>query len=175
MDSLESPLMTHHILDDAVRSRTAVDTIVRPDAAEARSSTWRLVADAGPFLRHYGEMVLAMMVGMMFPGMPLRSLLVMAGFGGVVASGAFGSLVAMWLGMTASMVAWMRYRGHTWRQAAEMTVAMLAPALLLVALDRSLAGPSHLAMLLGMLGLMLYRHEEYGHGAAHATEEHHAH
>jgi hypothetical protein len=116
----------------------------------------------GQFLGHYLEMVLAMVAGMAAYGMLFRGSLLSRSYGDEVLMAAF---------MTAPMVAWMRYRGHSWRQAAEMTGAMLAPAAAVVLAaanqpavsDRALMLSSHAGMLVGMLLLMVVRRAEYAH------------
>src|SRR5579859_4391847 len=67
------------------------------------------------FVLHFGEMVLAMYVGMLIY-MPLESLLpaLLRGIG-------------MALFMVWPMVIWMRIRGHGWRHGFEMSLAMLVP------------------------------------------------
>ena len=119
------------------------------------------------FVRHYLEMVLAMAAGMAVYGMLFR---------GNLLSRSLTDEAMMGLFMTVPMVAWMRYRGHNWRQSAEMAVAMLAPAAAVVVVaaglpgvsDRAVMLGSHAAMLLGMLALMVARRSEYGHaGACH--------
>jgi flagellar biosynthetic protein FliP len=135
-------------------------------AAVPRPSRFSL----GRFVRHYLEMVLAMAVGMVVYGMLFR--------GGML-SRSYADQALMAAFMSAPMVAWMRHRGHSWRQAAEMVGAMLLPAAAVVAAaggqpavsDRALALASHAAMLVGMLGLMVVRRDEYGHaGACPRTE-----
>jgi hypothetical protein len=78
--------------------------------------------------------------------------------------------------MAAPMVAWMRYRGHPWRDGGEMTAAMVVPMLVLVApVELGVAVPglsegslmmlSHVAMIAGMVALMVCRFDRYAHGA----------
>jgi flagellar biosynthetic protein FliP len=80
--------------------------------------------------------------------------------------------------MSAPMVAWMRYRGHSWSDGLEMTAAMLVPMFALVLpvelgvaryvpglTQGSLPLLSHVAMIGGMAGLMLYRWDRYVHGS----------
>lgn len=78
--------------------------------------------------------------------------------------------------MAAPMVAWMLYRGHSWRDGGEMTAAMLVPMLAPVALVKlgvAVPGPSegslmmlsHVAMIGGMVALMIYRLDRYAHGS----------
>ena len=118
--------------------------------------------DVGALARHYLEMVLAMAAGMMVYATAFGRGMAFTGYRDEAIMAAF---------MTAPMVAWMRYRGHTWRQAAEMTAAMLVPfAVAVVALvgragvsDQAVGMASHGAMLLGMLALMVFRRAEYAH------------
>jgi hypothetical protein len=76
--------------------------------------------------------------------------------------------------MSAPMVAWMRFRGHSWSDCMEMTVAMLAAMFALVLpvelgvaryvpglSEQSLMMLSHVAMIAGMVVLMIYRWERY--------------
>jgi hypothetical protein len=135
-----------------------------PEEAPAR-------LDLGGFARHYLEMVLAMAAGMMVYAMV---------FGRGMAFTSYGDEAVMAAFMTAPMVAWMRYRGHSWRQAAEMAAAMVVPtAVVVLALagrpgvsDRALGLSSHAAMLLGMLALMVVRRGDYAHpGSCHPRPE----
>jgi hypothetical protein len=114
------------------------------------------------FAIHYGEMVLAMVIGMAVLGMPLDM---------VLGDGDTLMLVNMGVSMTVPMVAWMRYRGHGWRVSAEMAAAMLVPTAAAIALDSSgavadfdaLMLGEHVVMLLAMAGAMLARPAEYLH------------
>ena len=76
--------------------------------------------------------------------------------------------------MSTPMVAWMRYRGHSWSDGLEMTLAMLVPILALVlAVELGVVGLtghslmmlSHTAMIVGMAALMMYRWDRYAHRA----------
>jgi len=80
-----------------------------------------------------------------------------------------------WMGvfMAVPMVAWMRVRGCSWRDGAEMGGAMLGPVafvLLLCGLGVPYALPwlttnsSGTAMAIGMLAIMLYRRQHYTSG-----------
>jgi hypothetical protein len=70
--------------------------------------------------------------------------------------------------MTVAMVLWMRYRGHGWRGCVEMAVAMVAPALPLIALRATgviggaICGAYCALSVLAMLAVMLYRRSDYG-------------
>lgn len=137
----------------------------------------RISSSTRHFVRHYVEMVVAMLLGMVVLGVP-------AGW----ALGAVGSswsdlntdapslmLLGMAATMTVPMVGWMRYRGHGWRASTEMSAAMLIPTFAAIALLEAgvvddigvLLAVEHVAMLLGMLGVMLLRPTEYTHHRAH--------
>jgi hypothetical protein len=125
-------------------------------------------------IRHYIEMVLAMAAGMAVYGMLFRRGIAWTGYRDEIVMAAF---------MTVPMVALMRYRRHTWRQAAEMAAAMLIPTAVVVIAGvellgitgRTLGMSSHAAMLVGMLGWLLLRRADYGHGAHAARAAHGTH
>jgi len=122
----------------------------------------------GPFLRHFVEMFVAMMVGMPLFGMPLRSLqgvLLGPSSVGIPELRALGMAAAM----TVAMVIWMRFRRHSSRATTEMAAAMVVPTVALFPLlwagiisSGMLVGLGHVLMLPGMLAVMLYRRSEYG-------------
>jgi flagellar biosynthetic protein FliP len=79
----------------------------------------------------------------------------------------YGTLMAV--SMTVPMVAWMRFRRHSWRLSSEMAAAMIVPTLVLLVLaslnlvsGRTMIGLQHGLMMPSMLGAMLYRRSEYG-------------
>jgi hypothetical protein len=116
------------------------------------------------FAGHYVEMVVAMFVGMgllalpwmlIWPGLrdhPLLDTLVMAA------------------DMTIGMAAWMAIRRHSRRMIVEMSVAMVAPFVVLlaplatgaIAVD-TLTTAGHVLMFLTMLAAMLLRRQDYTH------------
>jgi hypothetical protein len=130
-----------------------------------------------PFWRHFIEMNIAMWVGM---GLGFLVFLpIFAGFG--TSRDEFRlhhpapALLLMGFEMIVAMVAWMRYRGHGWRGCTEMTAAMVAPALPLIACLQAHvlhSGPANglymASMPLAMLALMLYRRTEYSMQMQHA-------
>jgi hypothetical protein len=135
--------------------------------ALTRGATWR-------FVRHYLEMVAAMLAGMA----------ALAASRQVVdlPDGTAVELVEMALWMTVPMVTWMRFRGHAWRVCNEMAAAMLLPAASALALlGTGAVGDAHLLVMLehsvmfpAMLVAMLLRRDEYTghhqhHGAPAAT------
>ncbi|MEU8249126.1 hypothetical protein [Nonomuraea sp. NPDC048916] len=116
------------------------------------------------FLRHYVEMVLAMVAGMLLLG-PIWD--AVTADSALFARTDVGVLV-MATNMTLGMSIWMRYRGHGWAPIAEMGAAMYAPfAVLLVphwlgALsEHGLMLAGHVLMLPAMLLVMLFRRAEY--------------
>ena len=132
------------------------------------------------FVRHYVEMLVAMVLGMVVLGTPATFALSAAGtsmselHNDLPALMLFGMAVTM----TVPMVTWMRYRGHGWPASAEMSASMFVPAFGVIALlwgglvedIGALMLIEHVAMLPGMLVAMLLRREEYsggvyGHGA----------
>jgi flagellar biosynthetic protein FliP len=116
------------------------------------------------FLRHYGEMVLAMVAGMAVLTIP---------FGAVLPGGNTMMLLNMGVSMTIPMVAWMSYRGHGRRANAEMAASMLVPTFAAIALYRSdlvedfgaIMLGEHVVMLIAMAAVMLRRPSEYLHHA----------
>jgi hypothetical protein len=125
------------------------------------------------FLRHYIEMVVAMLLGMVVLGMPLDLLL---GSAGVDTRAPVLMLLGMAFTMSVPMVAWMRYRGHGWAPAWEMTASMFAPSFAAIALywagivedTDSLMMIQHIAMFPAMFAAMLLRLDEYSGRHRHA-------
>jgi hypothetical protein len=122
------------------------------------------------FLRHYGEMVIAMFLGMLVLGLPLLGLVGLLGVSTTEMEDRAPAVVLLGMPvvMTIPMVAWMRYRGHAWRPSMEMAAAMFVPsfgAIGLMAIGASDFDSAlvieHVAMLLSMLALMLFRWNEY--------------
>lgn len=123
------------------------------------------------FMRHYVEMVVVMMAGMVVLGIPADAVYDVSDRSPLL-------LVEMALTMTIPMVTWMRFRGHSWRSCNEMAAAMLLPMFGTLALFGagivndidSLLGVEHMVMLPSMLVVMLLRRAEYtGHRHASAT------
>jgi flagellar biosynthetic protein FliP len=122
------------------------------------------------FWRHFLEMCAAMWIGMAVGGVLFKGILAVFGTTITAARLQYPELVVLVMGfnMTVPMVAWMRHRGHGWRSSAEMALAMIAPAIPVIALLRSdvigfgaVCGLYCAAMLAAMLALMRYRRNEY--------------
>jgi hypothetical protein len=142
-----------------------LEVLAGPAAPSALGMSW------GRFVRHYGEMVVAMVVGMLVLG-PLAALLFGAlGLAGVVEHPVVAALV-MATTMTIGMSAWMAFRRHPRGGIVEMAAAMyvsfvgffvpfwagwISGGTVLVA--------GHVVMLVAMLLVMLRRREEYGAAA----------
>jgi hypothetical protein len=122
------------------------------------------------FFRHFGEMFVAMMVGMMALGALDGGILSAAGtsVGQIRDSAPEAFALVMALNMTVGMTLWMRYRCHSWAMCAEMGGAMFLPAIVALVLfwcsvihTRSVGGIEMGVMLPAMLAVMLYRWTEY--------------
>ena len=122
-----------------------------------------------PFIRHYIEMVLAMVIGM-YALMPLWPVAFRAVGAPHLLDHAEPETLSMATGMAIGMAALMAWRRHGWRDIAEMTAAMYLPFVILF--PATLAGAmtsgtmmvaGHGLMLVAMLALMLRRREHYGY------------
>ena len=142
------------------------------DAAPPAARTRR--ASVLMFARHYLEMVVAMVLGMIVLGAPLAALLGLVGV--EVSSWDTDApellLLGMAFTMTVPMVAWMRHRGHGWAPTWEMAASMFVPSFGAIGLlwagvqtdIHALLEIQHIAMLPSMLAVMLLRPREYaGH------------
>jgi hypothetical protein len=96
--------------------------------------------------------------------------------GGVAAAGVDvdpPAIALLWMAftMSAPMVAWMRYRGHGWAAAWEMTASMFIPSFAAIGLmwmglvdEHGAMAIQHIVMFPAMLVAMLLRRDEYsGH------------
>ena len=119
------------------------------------------------FARHFGEMLLAMFLGMGVLGG--LAALVFAAAGGS-SSDLPGGVRVMLMGvyMTAPMVAWMAYRGHAAARNVEMAMSMIVPSAAAAALawagvlgTGAALGVQHAVMVPAMLGVMLWRYDHY--------------
>jgi hypothetical protein len=150
---------------DKVRTPPAQTGSRHPTRAAGGHRRWR-------FLRHYLEMVAAMLVGMVVLGTAVRGVLALTGR---EFPAQYPELAALEMAFTMAvgMMVWMRHRGHGWASMLEMAGAMFAPAVGLFPLlwlgviaGDALLVLEHLAMFPLMYLVMLCRRAEYG-GAAH--------
>ncbi len=131
------------------------------------------------FTLHYGEMVVAMLVGMMVL-YPLWSLAT-SGVGGASAlSSVEVDTLVMATTMAVPMAGWMRFRGHGWAPTLEMSAAMYAGFVLTYPFHWAGGLGEHGVMMIGhvlmfvlMLAAMLWRWEEYAGGChrSHGSAE----
>ena len=161
---ISSPTPTRRLEQDKLVMLTAEP---RRGAAGHRGAS---VAGARHFFRHFGEMFLAMMVGMM----------ALAGLDAAVFAAAGTSIpdvkdsapeswgLLMALNMTVGMTVWMRHRRHSWAMCAEMAGAMFVPAVAAIVLfwcavihGRAIGGVAMVGMVPAMIAVMLLRRAEY--------------
>ncbi len=136
------------------------------------------------FIRHYVEMLVAMIAGMIVLGGPATVALDAAGMSSSELRTDYPSLMLLGMAvvMTVPMVAWMRYRGHSWRPSMEMAASMFVPTFAVIALLWAsvledfgmLMTVEHVAMLPSMLVAMVLRRDEYSGGHEHHGRRHDA-
>ena len=118
-------------------------------------------------LRHFAEMVAAMVVGMVVLGIIGRLALGLLGYSGVLDRTEI-RVVVMTVNMSVGMSVWMRYRRHGWASIVEMDLAMalafvvvLVPFWLGVLPGQAVMLVGHVLMLPAMALAMLRRRDEY--------------
>jgi hypothetical protein len=131
------------------------------------------------FARHYAEMVIAMLLGMVVLGIPVEGVLRSLGsdWSRLTDQAPAAMLALMAMTMTVPMAAWMRFRGHRWQPTLEMSAAMVIPTLAVILMLGTgavtdigvLFGFEHVAMFGGMLAAMLLRLDEYTGHHTHAA------
>ncbi|HEX6514216.1 MAG TPA: hypothetical protein VF049_01470 [Nocardioidaceae bacterium] len=148
------------------------DNIARPDqhwvstdpsASVAISHKRRIAA----FSVHFVEMAAAMAVGMA-AGVPIYlSIAGVSSYSEGLRLNPVPALCAMALSMAVPMAAWMLFRGHGRRNAAEMAAAMIVPAIPFAILaglhviSGAACRPYMPLSIVAMIGLMLYRWDAY--------------
>jgi flagellar biosynthetic protein FliP len=122
-----------------------------------------------PFVRHYIEMVLAMVIGMVAL-MPLEMWAVQAAGAPHLLDHVGLMTLVMATDMAIAMGAWMACRRHGWRDIAEMSAAMYLPFVIFfpatvtgVMTEGTMMIAGHALMLVAMLAVMLWRRDHYGH------------
>jgi hypothetical protein len=122
------------------------------------------------FMRHAGEMLLAMVIGMMVLGGLFNLALSASGtdFDAVQDDAPAITALVMAFNMALPMGLWMRFRGHSRARSVEMGTAMFAPGVFAVALMELalieagvVCGVECGVMIPAMIGLMLFRRKEY--------------
>jgi hypothetical protein len=127
----------------------------------SRTTSWRA------FIRHFAEMVAAMIIGMAVLAPVWVGIFALLGHSSLLEQADLHALV-MATDMTIGMSLWMRHRGHSWAGIGEMAAAMYLPFLVLfgpywagaISAGTMLTG-GHLLMLPCMIGVMLRRRDEY--------------
>jgi hypothetical protein len=120
-----------------------------------------------PFWRHFLQMLAVMMGGMIFSAAALLTVAGLKTWDEVTTQYGIQALIAMVVGMTVPMAAWMLYRGMGWKNTYEMAAVMAIPVipfLCLVWFDitkSALCGPYCAVSIVAMLALMWYRRPEY--------------
>ena len=138
-----------------------------------------LGATSRNLIRHFLEMVLAMVVGMAVLGGLVSLVCSALGHSDLLDHMALLALL-MPTYMTIGMTVWMRHRRHNWRMVTEMAAAMYAPFLILLVpfgagliSGGALLAAGHLLMLLCMFAAMLYRRDEYSQDHGNHEGAHH--
>jgi hypothetical protein len=121
------------------------------------------------FARHFGEMVVAMLLGMAVLGGLAEASFALSGSSLSDQSGEF-RVMLMGFAMTAPMVLWMSHRGHAAARNVEMAMSMIVPSVIAAGLAwagtleaGAALGLQHAVMIPAMLSVMLWRYEEYAH------------
>lgn len=156
-------------------SPTILSTLATP-----RRSIPKAARAAARFLLHGIEMILAMMIGMAVLGVPVAAIARSAGIADLYHDlPVLGTLVMAAI-MTGPMAAWMAIRGHDRRMIGEMSLAMIAPALGLIAASaaelvaaRSIPMLADPMMFVAMLVAMVVRWRVYA-GVGHEGHARHA-
>lgn len=131
------------------------------------------------FAKHYAQMVLVMLAGMLVLGGAMLLAATAAGFGRaeLQAQAPALYLAGMGVSMTVPMVWWMRRRGHSWGANRAMAMAMIAPTVAAIALLAAgavtdlgaLFAIEHAAMGPAMLLAMIPFRYEFTHASRAAT------
>jgi hypothetical protein len=138
------------------RRRREMDTAMRVPSVSVRRQIWT-------FGRHYLEMCIAMCIGVAVTNFLLRS----GPWGADLRQAWPGlSLLAISIGLTLPMAAWMRFRGMDWRPILEMSVAGIAAVMAAAWLGIISASNVAIGTVCGlacvaMFGAMLFRLDMY--------------
>lgn len=134
-----------------------------PSASVAISRKRRMTT----FCLHFLEMVAAMAVGMAIVVPIYLAIAGVPSYREGLRLNPVPALCVMALSMALPMAAWMLFRGHGRRNAAEMAAAMVVPAIPFVILaglhviSGAACRPYMPLSILAMIGLMVYRWDEY--------------
>ena len=159
--SWKREMATMNTVEKLTRTTTSLGSVTTSSSHDA---TWRA------FIRHFLEMVVAMIVGMAVFGAIVWGIFGLLGHASLRHYAGFRALV-MAINMIIGMSLWMRHRRHSWAAIGEMAgamfvpyVALLGPYLAGVLSGPALLGAMHLLMLPAMVLAMLHRRDEYTSG-----------
>ena len=131
---------------------------------------------AGRFIWHLVQMVLAMEAGMMVYHLLILPVLNPIGYGALTCAYPLFGYWMMLVFMVLGMIALMLFHRSGWHYILEMTIAMLAPMAVITALVLLYVLPIHTlyamgdpVMILAMTAFMLFRPHEHAHGVHEAT------
>jgi len=123
---------------------------------------------------HYLEMIAVMLAGMLVLGSALGLAAEAVGYGSAELEDDAPALILAGMGfsMAAPMIAWMRWRGHSWAANRAMAISMIAPTVAVILLLAAgaledlgtLMAIQHVVMFPGMFVAMLLYRSEYVHG-----------
>jgi hypothetical protein len=117
--------------------------------------------------RHFLEMLGVMVAGMIVTGALFLSVVGLKTWDEITLVYPTQALLAMALGMTVPMLAWMLHRGMGWKNSYEMSLAMVLPVIPFLCLvwfhvtASAQCGAYCAVTVFAMLGLMRYRRNEY--------------
>ena len=120
-----------------------------------------------PFWRHFLQMLAIMMIGMIASGAILLTVVGLKTWEEVTTQYGTQALIAMAVGMTVPMAAWMLHRGMGWKKTYEMAAVMVVPVIPFLCLvwfgvtKSAQCGPYCAVSIVAMLALMFYRRAEY--------------
>ena len=120
-----------------------------------------------PFWLHFVEMFAVMWVGMAAGVGVYLAITGLSSYPQALLHRPVQALLVMAISMALPMAAWMLFRGHGWRNSAEMAAAMIVPAIPFVCLAglHVISGTACRAYMplsvVAMIGLMVYRRDAY--------------
>ena len=126
-----------------------------------------------PFRRHFLQMFGVMVAGMILSAAVFLTVIGMTWDEATLAH-PLASLLVIAAGMTVPMTIWMLHRGMGVRNSMEMAAAMAVPAVPFICLvwfgvtKNALCGPYCIVAIVAMVGLMLYRRDEYSMEMSHS-------
>jgi hypothetical protein len=146
---------------------SSLDQPQQVSTAHPASATVRNKARISPFWLHFAEMFAAMWVGMAVGVGVFLAITGLSSYSQGLRLHPVPSVSVMAISMALPMAAWMLFRGHGWRNSAEMAAAMVVPAVPFVCLAglHVISGTACRAYMplsiVAMLGLMVYRRDVY--------------